>query len=285
MTDHNEGTGGPTPTGPFGDPEPRGGHGSGEVGPGRWRSVVGTVTARIRAPGILRGAVIVGAAVAMVATGIGIQQALDSRVVLSAASTSSEPSEGDPVGSSSPADPAQPASGGTESSSPDVTPPTLAAGDEAIAPATAVHIPRLKLDVSLIDLHVLPDGSMSVPQDAKDVGWWGEGPHPGAAGAALVAGHVDSKTGPAVFFRLKEMVVGDLVTVDRADHTSVVFKVVSKATYTRSDFPDDVVYRVTGKPSLHLVTCDAFDASIGHYSANLVVFADLVSSGPTGATG
>jgi len=44
----------------------------------------------------------------------------------------------------------------------------LAAGDEAIAPATAVHIPRLKLDVSLIDLHVLPDGSMSVPQDAKD---------------------------------------------------------------------------------------------------------------------
>jgi len=139
--------------------------------------------------------------------------------------------------------------------------------------------------VSLIDLHVLADGSMSVPQDAKDVGWWAEGPRPGAAGAALVAGHVDSKTGPAVFFRLKEMVVGDLVTVDRADHTSVVFRVVSKATYARSDFPDDVVYRVSGKPSLHLVTCDAFDPSIGHYSANLVVFADLVSSGPTGATG
>ena len=281
MTDHNEGTGGPTPTGPFGDPEPRGEHRGGEVGPQRWRSRV----ARIRAHGVPRAVVLVGAAVTLVATGMGIQQALDSRVVLSAASASSEPSAGDPVGSSSLADPAQPASGGTESSSPDVTPPTLAAGDEAIAPATAVHIPKLKLDVSLIDLHVLPDGSMSVPQDAKDVGWWGEGPHPGAAGAALVAGHVDSKTGPAVFFRLKEMVAGDLVTVDRADHTSVVFKVVSKATYTRSDFPDDVVYRVTGKPSLHLVTCDAFDVSIGHYSANLVVFADLVSSGPTGATG
>jgi len=239
--------------------------------------------ARIRAP-LLRAVVLVGAAVALVATGMGIHQALDSRVVLSAASASSEPTAGDLVGPSAPSDPVPPVAGGTESPAPDLLPPSLAAGDEALAPATAVHIPRLKLDVSLIDLHVLPDSSMSVPQDAKDVGWWAEGPHPGAAGAALVAGHVDSKTGPAVFFRLKEMVVGDLVTVDRADHTSVVFKVVSKATYARSDFPDDVVYRVSGKPSLHLVTCDAFDPSIGHYSANLVVFADLVSSGPTGAT-
>jgi len=281
MTDHNEGTGGPTPTGPFGDPEPPGERRGGEVGPQRWRSRV----ARIRAPGVLRAVVLVGAAVALVATGMGIQQVLDSRVVLSAASASSEPTAGGLVGSSAPSDPVPPVAGGTESPAPDLLPPTLAAGDKAIAPATAVHIPRLKLDVSLIDLHVQPDGSMSVPQDAKDVGWWADGPHPGAAGAALVAGHVDSKTGPAVFFRLKEMVVGDLVTVDRADHTSVVFKVVSKATYTRSDFPDDVVYRVSGKPSLHLVTCDAFDPSIGHYSANLVVFADLVSSGPTGATG
>lgn len=285
MTDSDEGTGGPTPTGPFGDPEPLGEHRGGEVGSPRWRSVVGTMVARIRTPGILRGAVTVGAAAALVATGMGIQQALDSRVVLSAASVSGEPQAGDVAGSGSPTDPAQPASGGTESSPRDVTPPPLAAGEEVIAAGTAVHIPRLKLDVSLVDLHVLPDGSMSVPQDAREVGWWAEGPHPGAAGAALLAGHVDSKSGPAVFFRLREMVVGDLVTVDRADHTSVVFKVVSKATYTRSDFPDDVVYRVTGKPSLHLVTCDAFDAAIGHYSANLVVFADLVSSGRTGATG
>jgi len=29
------------------------------------------------------------------------------------------------------------------------------------------------------------------------------------------------------------------------------------------------------------VTCDAFDAAVGHNTANLVVFADLVSSGPT----
>jgi len=199
MTDHNEGTGGPTPTGPFGDPEPRGEHRGGEVRPQRWRSRV----ARIRAHGVPRAVVLVGAAVALVATGMGIQQALDSRVVLSAASASSKASAGDPVGSSSPSDPVPPVAGGTESPAADLLPPTLTAGDEAIAQATAVHIPRLKLNASLIDLHVLPDGSMSVPQDAKDVGWWGEGPHPGAAGAALVAGHVDSKTGPAVIFGLR----------------------------------------------------------------------------------
>jgi len=42
-----------------------------------------------------------------------------------------------------------------------------------------------------------------------------------------------------------------------------------------------VVYRVSGKSSIHLVTCDALDYATGHHTANLVVFADLVSTGPT----
>ncbi len=75
-------------------------------------------------------------------------------------------------------------------------------------------------------------------------------------------------------------VPGDLVTVDRADNTSSVFKVVDKVTYSRANFPDDMVYRVAGKPSPHLVTCDGFDPAVGHNGGNLVDFADLISSGP-----
>ncbi len=88
-----------------------------------------------------------------------------------------------------------------------------------------------------------------------------------------------------MFYQLKDLVPGDLVTVDRADNTSSVFKVVDNVTYSRANFPDDVVYRVTGKPSLHLVTCDGFDPAVGHYGGNLVVFADFVSSEPPGGTG
>ena len=40
---------------------------------------------------------------------------------------------------------------------------------------------------------------MGVPKGFDTVGWFGEGTKPGAPGNAVMAGHVDSKTGPAVF--------------------------------------------------------------------------------------
>ncbi len=235
-----------------------------------------------------RLALAAGFALAFVALGMGIQHTVDGRVVLSAAGSSAADEGASPDAAAQSLEPLTgPGTGATDApvAAADLPSSSPADSGDASAPAVAVHIPRLKLDRSLVDLHVLPDGSMSVPSDAGDVGWWAEGPHPGGAGATLVAGHVDSKSGPAVFYRLRDLVPGDLVTVDRADNTSSVFKVVDKVTYARASFPDDIVYRVTGKPSLHLVTCDGFDPSIGHYGANLVVFAELVSSGPTGGKG
>ena len=242
--------------------------------------------ASARRPPLARLALAAGFALAFVALGMGIQHTLDDRVDLSAAGSSALVDGASPDATAQSLEPLTSA-GSTDAPVAAADPSTSGPADtsDASAPAVALHIPRLKLDRSLVDLHVLPDGSMSVPSDAKDVGWWSEGPHPGGPGATLVAGHVDSKTGPAVFFRLKDLVPGDLVTVDRADNTSAVFKVVDKVTYARANFPDDVVYRVTGKSSLHLVTCDGFDPSIGHYGANLVVFAELVSSGPSGGKG
>jgi len=280
VTDNAEGTGGQPPSGPPGvDPsvkEPT------PVTPSRWDHTVAFVRRHSRP----RLALAAGLALAFVSLGMGIQHTLDGRVVLSAAGSSSADEGASPDAAAQSLEPLT-GTGTTDApvAAADLPSSSPADSGDASAPAVAVHIPRLKLDRSLVDLHVLPDGSMSVPQDAKDVGWWAEGPHPGGAGATLVAGHVDSKAGPAVFYRLKDLVPGDLVTVDRADNTSSVFKVVDKVTYTRANFPDDVVYRVTGKPSLHLVTCDGFDPAIGHYGANLVVFAELVSSGPTGGKG
>jgi len=148
--------------------------------------------------------------------------------------------------------------------------------------ATAIHIPRLGVSRQLIKLKVQPDGTLSVPRDYDDVGWWSGGPRPGGPGAGLFAGHVNSVAGPAVFVNLKQMRRGDLITIDRRDKTSAVFKVVGRASYPRKTFPDEVVYRTAGKASIHLVTCDGvFDRELRHYRDNLVVFADLVSTRPT----
>lgn len=150
------------------------------------------------------------------------------------------------------------------------------------AAAVAIHVPRLGINQSLIALHLLWDRSLSVPKSFSDIGWWAEGPQPGAPGAVIVGAHVSSKSGPGVFFRLREVRAGDLISIDRADGTAAVFQVRGKASFPRDDYPDDIVYRTTGKASVHLITCDgAFDPKIGHHKENLVVFADLVSSGPT----
>ena len=89
-------------------------------------------------------------------------------------------------------------------------------------------------------------------------------------------GHVDSKRGPAVFFRLRELRRGDTVTIRRADGSSVRFAVQRTEQYLKDRFPTDDVYYPTLTPALRLVTCGGeFDATVGRYRSNLIVFATM----------
>ena len=68
-------------------------------------------------------------------------------------------------------------------------------------------------------------------------GWFGLGPTPGQIGSAVILGHVDSHTGPGVFFKLPSLIAGDLVDVGLADGVTAEFKVTSVATYLKANFP------------------------------------------------
>ena len=108
-------------------------------------------------------------------------------------------------------------------------------------------------------------------------GWYQLGPSPGQIGSAVILGHVDSSDGPAVFFKLRSLVAGDIVNVTLADGIAARFKVTSVATYLKSDFPDEAVYTSHGYSALQLVTCGGvFDTQTGHYLSNVVVFTSLV---------
>jgi Sortase domain len=90
----------------------------------------------------------------------------------------------------------------------------------------------------------------------------------------VILGHVDSKGGPAVFFRLPQLRRGDMVTIGRADGSSVRFVVQRTEQYPKDRFPTDAVYYPTLTPALRLVTCGgAFDATVGRYRSNVIVFA------------
>ena len=107
-------------------------------------------------------------------------------------------------------------------------------------------------------------------------GWYEGGTRPGDPGSAVILGHVDSKRGPAVFYRLRELRRGDDIDIVRADGSSVRFAVDRTEQYDKQRFPTDAVYYPTLTTALRLVTCGGeFDAAAGHYRSNVIVFATL----------
>jgi hypothetical protein len=144
-----------------------------------------------------------------------------------------------------------------------------------------LRIPAIALTVSLSTLGLNPNGTIQVPTDIQQPGWYRLGPSPGQEGSAVILGHVDSYQGPAVFFKLRSLVAGDMVDVTLADGVTAQFKVTSVAMYLKTSFPDQAVYASQGFSALQLVTCaGAFDIQTGHYLSNIVVYTSLVALTP-----
>jgi sortase (surface protein transpeptidase) len=139
-----------------------------------------------------------------------------------------------------------------------------------------VTIPAIGVDSDLAELGVDAQGALVPPVDFAQAGWFAAGPVPGDVGPAVLAGHVDSYRGPAVFFRLEELRPGDRVRVERSDGRTVEFAVTRVAEYPKDRFATGEVYGPTADAQLRLVTCGgAFDRSRRSYLDNVVVFARL----------
>jgi sortase (surface protein transpeptidase) len=142
-----------------------------------------------------------------------------------------------------------------------------------------LEIPRIGVATGLQRLGRAGDGTVEVPHGPGrwDVaGWYADGTRPGDLGSAVILGHVDSKSGPAVFYRLRELRPGDRVEVVRAGGSRIAFTVERVEQYDKRRFPTADVYYPTLEPRLRLVTCGGvFDRDSGHYTDNVIVFAAL----------
>lgn len=142
-----------------------------------------------------------------------------------------------------------------------------------------LEIARIGVSTTLQRLGKDGHGAVEVPSGPRrwrDAGWYAGGTRPGDPGSAVILGHVDSKRGPAVFFRLRELRRGDVIAITRADGSSLRFAVDRAEQYDKRRFPTDAVYYPTLTPELRLVTCGGeFDATAGHYRSNVIVFATL----------
>jgi sortase (surface protein transpeptidase) len=153
-----------------------------------------------------------------------------------------------------------------------------------LSPPARLEIPAIGVSSPLVRLGLNRDGTMQVPGDFQVAGWFTGAPQPGQLGPAVIAGHVDSRTGPAVFYRLRDLRPGDQVRVVRADGLVVRFEVESLASYPKQALPDDEVFGATTAPVLRLITCaGSFDRDRHSYRENLVVSAVRVADGGRGA--
>jgi hypothetical protein len=157
-------------------------------------------------------------------------------------------------------------------------PPAAVAPIPGGASPEAVVIPAIGVSAPLTHLGLQPDRRMEVPEDFSVAGWYVGGPRPGEVGPAVIAGHVDSKRGPAVFYRLGELRRGDVIAVRYPGRFEVRFRVERTERHPKRAFPTSRVYGDTAGATLRLVTCGgAFDRATGHYRDNVIVFATAVA--------
>ena len=159
---------------------------------------------------------------------------------------------------------------------PIVAPPQSAAAQ--VARPVSLTIPLIGVKTNLITLGLAAGGAMQVPPPTSTVaGWFTGSPRPGAVGSSIIVGHVDSKSGPGIFFRLPELQKGDDVYVKRSDGTTAEFRVTEVQEYPKDQFPTETVFGPTPDAELRLITCGGtFDSVTGHYLSNIIVYASQI---------
>ena len=144
---------------------------------------------------------------------------------------------------------------------------------------THVSIPAIGVSSDIELLTLDSAGALLPPVDFNRAGWYSAGVIPGQIGPAIIAGHIDSITAPAVFANLHKMTPGMKILVSLSNGTVLTFAADRSQVAPKTQFPSNSVYGAVPNPQLRVITCDGtFNHSTGHYDDNLVVFATLVTT-------
>jgi hypothetical protein len=145
-----------------------------------------------------------------------------------------------------------------------------------------VRIPAVSVDAPLVRLSLDAAGVLQPPPADRpaEAGWFAGGVTPGERGTAVLAGHVDTRSGPAVFYGLGALRGGQSVRVDRADGGAAVFTVDAVRVLAQDAFHSREVYGAADRPELRLITCGGDYSARTGYTGNVVVFAHLTGAAP-----
>ncbi|MDZ5781993.1 class F sortase [Marinococcus luteus] len=147
---------------------------------------------------------------------------------------------------------------------------------QSISPAE-IRISSIDLEAAVDNMEYTENGGMEVPDNGEETGWFSPGYKPGQQGNAVIAGHVNDRSGPAVFYHLDKLKKGDLIEVTGDNGETITFEMESAASYPYDDAPIQQIFGASSERTLQLITCTGeFDNDAGTHRERLVVTASVV---------
>jgi len=142
---------------------------------------------------------------------------------------------------------------------------------------TRLWIPSVGIKAPVEPVGLLENGQMEAPVSSKVAGVLVDGILPGQKGNAIMAGHVDNYTGPAVFYPLKKLKPGEPVVLSDNEGKYLVFKVVAVESYPTAEAPIEKIFGDTEMEQLNLITCTGkYNRAKGEHEKRLVVYTRLL---------
>ncbi len=166
---------------------------------------------------------------------------------------------------------------------PDETPPKGDINNYRVAADMPrfITIPKLSVKSRVLRLGVTDNNELKTPASIYDSGWYDGSSKPGEAGAVLIDGHINGATKPGVFFGLKKLVPGDMITIERGDGKKLDYKVVKSQSYQKDevDMSSALTPIVPGTKGLNIITCDGkpIPGKAFTYDRRLIVYAEQVN--------
>jgi sortase (surface protein transpeptidase) len=177
-------------------------------------------------------------------------------------------------------------------------PPSVPTARAAVASVRSIPveivIDRIGVIAPVEQVGVNKLNQMDVPKHPEDAAWYESGSAPGEGGDAVIDGHLNwvpltkyaCPTPPgqkgAVFCRLSELTVGDVILIHSQDGAVRRFVVTSAGSVSNNN-PPAGLFSTAGPPMLTLITCAGkWDGTT--YTQRLLVQATYADRPPAGET-
>lgn len=148
------------------------------------------------------------------------------------------------------------------------------------APIARLAIPRFEIEAPVVVRGVDANYVMETPDGPTDVAWYDFTARPGFGSNAVFSGHVDYiRYGPAVFWHLKDLELGDVIEVRLEDGTVYQYNVAGREMVSANPTDDQLrtIVGPTEREIITLITCGgSFDSSVGQYDQRVIVRAERV---------